>query len=87
MVPDLLNLLSIYLICLSRVRSSSLLGILCICVAAGILPASSRASARLVQYLMLRASAYCFSTFHPDYTGQSPVVISISLTLHVTCGN
>ena len=57
-VTGLLNLLSMYLIHIAMVRSSSILCTLRICVAAGTLPASSRASAILVQYSMLRASAW-----------------------------
>ena len=80
MIPGLLNLTSIYFICMDRARSSYLLCIFCICVAAERLPASSRASARLVRYLMFRASA-CFSaTFLPDYSDWIPILIYVSLT-------
>ena len=87
MVPGLLNLPLMYLIHLSRVISSSLLCILRICVAAGTLPASSRALAILVRYSMLRASDWVFATLLPEYADRSPDIFSVSLTLGVTFGN
>ena len=56
-------------------------------MATGPLRDSSRAPAILVQHSMLRASAWFFATFLPDYSDQSPVLISASLTLGVMCGN
>ena len=87
MVPDLLNLPSMYLIGLAREQSSSLICILRIYMAAEPLLASSRASMRLVQYSMIRDSDLFFGTLLPRYDYWSPVVISVSLTLGVTCGN
>ena len=86
-VYGLLNLPSMYLIGLAREQSSSLIFILRICVATGPLTAYSKALARLVGYLILRASAWFFATFLPEYSDWSPFVISPSLTLYVTCGN
>ena len=82
-----LNLPSMYLIRLVIVWTSSLLFILRICVDTGTLTASYKALARLLWYSMLRASAWLFDTLIPEYTDQSPVVISASLVLDVTCGN
>ena len=76
-----------YLIILDRVRSSSLLSILCICMPAGPLLASSRVLSSLVQYLMIRDSSCFFATFLPEYADLIPVVISFSLSLGVMCGN
>ena len=87
MIPGLLNLTSIYFICMDRARSSYFLCIFCICVAAERLPASSRASERLVWYSMFRASACFFANLLPDYSDWIPVFISVSLTLGVTCRN
>ena len=87
MVTDFLNLTLIYMIRLARVRYSYLLCILRTCVAAGPFPASSRASARLVRYLMLRSSALFFATSLPEYADWSPVVIYVSLALGVACRN
>ena len=84
-VTGFLNLLPMYLIHLSRVQSSYLLCILCICVADCPVPDSSKELARLVRYLMLRASAWFYSTFIPNYADWSSVVISASFTLDVTC--
>ena len=85
-VTSFLNIPSMYLIYMARASYSSLLCILRTCVDAGPFPASFSASTRLVWYLMLRASDFV-SVFHPEYDNQSPVIISVSLTLYVTCGN
>ena len=87
LVPDVMDLPLIYLIRQFRVRSTSWLCMLCTCMAAGTLPDPLRSSERLVWYSMLRASAWLFDTLIPEYTDQSPVVISASLVLDVTCGN
>ena len=79
LVPGFLNLTSMYLICIARVRSSSLLFVFHICMAGGPLPASSKESTRLVQYF--------FATFLLEYDDFRPVVIYALLALDVTCGN
>ena len=76
-----------YLIRLAKVQSYSVLFILRICVAAGLLPASSSVLARLLQHSMLRASAFFFDNFLPEYADLCPVVISLSMMLGVTYGN
>ena len=55
-VPGFLNLTSMYLIRLSRVRYYSIRCILRIYMAAGTFTASLRTLARLVRYLIIRAS-------------------------------
>ena len=84
MVPGFLNFPLMYLIRLSRVQSYSLLQILLACVASGPLNASSMASARLVRYSMLKASACFFATCIPEYFDWIPVIIFVSLKLSVT---
>ena len=59
-VPDFLNLPSMYLICMDKLRYSSCRCILCTCVAARLLPGYSSALSILVQYFMLRASTWFF---------------------------
>ena len=87
MVPGFLVLPSMYFTPLARLQSYSILYILCICVAAGTLHASYKELARMVRYSMLMASDWFFDTFLPEYTDQSPVIISVSLTLGVMCVN
>ena len=87
MVPGLLNLPSMYFIRLDRVWYSSLLYILRTCVDSGPFTDSYGALARLVQYLMLRASALFVASFLLEYADWRPVIISVSLTFNVTCGN
>ena len=86
-VPDLLNLPSIYLIRQARVRSSSPSWILCIWMDGGPLTESARALTRLVWYSMIRAPSWLFVTLIPKYVDWSPFVISTSLSSDVTCGN
>ena len=86
-VPGFLNLPLMYLIHLDIVQNSSILCILRICVAAGTFPASYRTLAILVRYSILRASAWLFDTFLPEYANRIPVVISVSLILDVMCVN
>ena len=57
LVPGFPNFPLVYYICLDRVRSSSLICIFLICVAAELLPDSSSVSERLVRYSMLGTSA------------------------------
>ena len=76
-----------YLIRLARVLSSSLHCKYHIFVTDGPLYESSRALARLERYSMLMASACFLATYLPGYAGWSHVVISVSLTLGVTCEN
>ena len=57
------------------------------CVDAGHLLSSSKASARLVRYLIPRSSAWFFANFLPEYADLCPVVISLSMMLGVTYGN
>ena len=87
MVHSFLNLPLMYLIRLERLRSSSLLCILRICVVDGTFPASSRALSILVRYSMLKASVCFFNTFLPEYADHIPVVSYVSSALGVNCGN
>ena len=54
-------------------------------MAARPLPASSKALTVLVRYLVLRDSAWFFSTLLPEYAYWIPVVIYASFMLGVTC--
>ena len=72
---------------MARVQYSSILCTLCTCVSDGTFPASSSASAGLVGYSMIKASAYFFAAFLPEYADRSPVIIYVSLTFDVTFGN
>ena len=86
-VPDFLNLTSIYLIRQYRVQSYYICCILRICMAAGTLSTSLKALEILVRYLMLRSSAWFFVTFLHRYTHWIPVIIFTSLMPDVTFGN
>ena len=86
-VPDILNYPLMYFICLGIVWYSSLICILCTCLAAVPFPSSSSSSLRLVRYLMLGDSAWFLATFLPKYSDWRPVIISVSLKLNATCGN
>ena len=85
-VTGFLNFPLVYFICLDRVRSYSLICILCTCMAAVTFPASSSTLARLVRYSILRAYACFFAAFLPEYDDRSTVLISFLLTLDVTFG-
>ena len=76
-VTGFLNFPLVYFICLDRVRSYSLICILCTCMAAVTFPASSSTLARLVRYSMLRSSACFLAVFLPKYANCSPVVFSV----------
>ena len=54
---------------------------------AGTFPDSSKESAILVQYSMIREPVCIFANFLSEYADQIPVVIYVSLTLGVACGN
>ena len=84
MIPGFLNFPFMYCIRLARLRSYSLLRILRTCMAAGSFPTSYIVSAMLVQYSMLRVSAWFFL---PEYSYGIPVIISVLLALYVTCEN
>ena len=86
-VLNFLNLTLMYLISLSRVRSSSHHCILNIYTAYGTLPASSRELMGLIHYLMLKSSAWLFVILPPEYSDWIRVIISIPLKSDVICGN
>ena len=66
-VPDCLNLPSMYLIHISIVQSSYLRCILRICMAAGPLPEYLRSFVILLRYLLLRTSDLLCVNFLPKY--------------------